>query len=44
MVTRFKSLSPAAPLSDQVAQAVSREAKTVRLTQGDTLLWWGALW
>lgn len=37
MVTRFKSLNPSAPLSDQVAQAISREIKTARLTQGDKL-------
>ena len=37
MVTRFKSLSPSAPLSDQVAEAISREIHAARLTEGDKL-------
>lgn len=37
MVTRFKSLSPSVPLSDQVAEAIGREIHASRLTEGDKL-------
>ena len=37
MVAHFKSLSPSAPLSDQVAEAISREIHALRLIEGDKL-------
>lgn len=37
MATRFKSLTPSAPLSDQVADAIALEIRTSRLVPGDKL-------